>query len=94
MNNNPLAGMMNGMIQKTMANNPLMAILNAARNGGNPMALMQQMAKSNPQMAQAMKMIDGKSPEQLKTIVTNMCAERNTTPQKVAKSLGINIPID
>lgn len=89
---NPMAGMMNNMVGKVMQNNPVFALMNAMRNGGNPQALLQQMAQKDPRVAQAMKMMDGKSPEQLETMVRNMCAERNTTVEQVAQQLGIQIP--
>lgn len=73
-------------------NNPMMMILNAARNGGNPMTVMQQLAGQNPQVAQAMKMVQGKNPQQLKTMCENMCKERGTTVEQVAQSLGLSMP--
>lgn len=89
---NPMAGMMNNVISKAMQNNPVFALMNVMKNGGNPMALMQSMAQKDPRVAQAMKMMEGKSPAQLETMVRNMCAERNTTVEQVAQSLGIQIP--
>ena len=72
-------------------NNPVMILLNAARNGGNPMQLMQQMAMQDPRIAQAQQMIQGKSPQQLRQMVENMARERGTDLQSVARSLGIKI---
>lgn len=92
MNNNPMAGIAQNMLGKAMQGNPVFALMNAMRNGGNPMALMQQMAQKDQRVAQAMQMMDGKSPAQLETMVRNMCKERNTTPEAVAQSLGIPIP--
>lgn len=42
-------------------NNPMTAMLQMARNGGNPMQMLQQMAGQNPQAAQAMRLIQGKT---------------------------------
>ena len=72
-------------------NNPIMALVNAARSGGNPMQLMQQMAMQDPRIAQAQQMIQGKSPQQLRTMAENMARERGTTVQDVARRLGLNI---
>lgn len=72
-------------------NNPIMALVNAARSGGNPMQLMQQMAMQDPRIAQAQQMIQGKSPQQLRTMAENMARERGTTVQDVARGLGIRI---
>lgn len=74
-----------------MMNNPVMILLNAARNGGNPMQLMQQMAMQDPRIAQAQQMIQGKSPQQLRQMAENMARERGTDLQSVARSLGIKI---
>ena len=72
-----------------MMNNPLMGLVKLARNGGNPMMLMQQMAGRNPQMQQAMSMIQGKTPEQLKQMAENMAKERGMTVEQVAKNIGL-----
>lgn len=72
-----------------MMNNPLMGLVNLARNGGNLMMLMQQMAGQNPQMQQAMSMIQGKTPEQLKQMAENMAKERGMTVEQVAKNIGL-----
>lgn len=74
-----------------MMNNPIMMLLNAARNGGNPMQLMQQMAMQDPRIAQAQQMIQGKTPQQLRQMAENMARERGTDLQSVARSLGIKI---
>lgn len=72
-----------------MMNNPLMGLVNLARNGGNPMMLMHQMVGQNPQMQQAMSMIQGKTPEQLKQMAENMAKERGMTVEQVAKHIGL-----
>lgn len=72
-----------------MMNNPLMGLVNLTRNGGNPMMLMQQMAGQNPQMQQAISMIQGKTPEQLKQMAENMAKERGMTVEQVAKNIGL-----
>ena len=74
-----------------MMNNPVMALLNAARSGGNPMQLIQQMAMQDPRIAQAQQMMQGKSAQQLRAMAENMARERGTTVQDVARGLGLNI---
>ena len=73
-------------------NNPLMALVSAMQSGANPMTLMQQMASSNPQIQQAMQMMQGKTPAQLEQLARNMARERGTTIEDVARSLGIGFP--
>lgn len=56
--------------------NPIEMLIQQIIRGGNPMQLMQQMAGQNPAIAQAMKLVEGKSPEQINQIAANMCKER------------------
>lgn len=70
-------------------NNPMIQLISMARQGGNPMQMIQQMAGQNPQAAQAMKIMQGKSTEQLKQIATNMAKERGMTIEQVMQQLGI-----
>ena len=74
-----------------MMNNPITALVNAARSGGNPMQLMQQMAMQDPRIAQAQQMMQGKTPQQLRQMAENMARERGTTVQDIAQRLGIRI---
>lgn len=73
-------------------NSPLFQMINIARNGGNPMQLMQQMARSNPQVNQVMQMMNGKSPDQLRQMASNMAKERGMDLNQVAQQLGITLP--
>ena len=70
-------------------NNPLMQLISMTRQGNNPMQLIQQMAANNPQAAQTMRIMQGKSPEQLRQIATNMARERGMTVEQVMQQLGI-----
>ena len=72
-----------------MLSNPIFQLASLARDGGNAMQMLQRMAAQNPQAAQAINMIKGKTPQQLQQIATNMAKERGTTPQDIARSLGL-----
>lgn len=76
----------------TMQNNPIMMLVQAMNNGGNPMALMQQMAGQNPQIAQAMQMIQGKNSQQLEQIARNMAKEKGVDINQMIRDLGIASP--
>ena len=65
----------------------IMQLAQAMRGDGNPQALLSMAAKNNPQVANALSMLQGKSVDELKTMATNMCAERHTTPEAVIKDL-------
>ena len=71
-------------------NDPVMMLVQAMQRGGNPMALMQQMAGSNPQVAQAMQLIQGRSPQQLQMMTQNMAKERGIDINQMLRDLGIN----
>ena len=71
--------------------NPLQMLVSALNNGHDPKAMMAQMVGQNPQIAQAMKMIQGKSPAELQQIAQNMARERGTTVEQIAQSLGIRM---
>lgn len=69
-----------------MGNSPMVSMINAMRNGGDPKALMQQIMNNNPQLQQ---IAAGKSPDQLMGIAENMCRERGTSVDAVLKQFGI-----
>lgn len=75
-----------------MNNNPLMALMRLARSGGNPMQMLSQMAGRDPRATQAMKLIQGKSPQELRQVAENMAKERGMTLDEIARQMGVNLP--
>lgn len=75
-----------------MQNNPLFAIVQAARGGGNPMQLLQQMAGRTPQGTQFMQMIQGKNGQQMRSIAENMAKERGVSLEQIAQQFGLQLP--
>lgn len=76
-----------------MQGNPMMQLMQMMRGGMNPMQVMQSMAQSqNPQVMNAMKMINGKNPQQLKTMCENMCKQRGISVEQIAQQLGLQLP--
>lgn len=73
-----------------MGNNPIVQLINAARGGGNPDMLVQQLISQHPQREQIQQIIGGKSPDQLMQIAQNMCRERGTTMDQVLQQFGIS----
>lgn len=71
-------------------NNPVLALVQAMQQGRNPMALMQTMAQQNPQVAQALQMMHGKSPQQLQSMAQNMARERGVDLNQMLRQMGIN----
>lgn len=52
------------------------------------MQMMQQQAMRNPQVKNALSMLQGKSTQELQQMAMNMCRERNTTPEQVLRQMG------
>lgn len=70
-------------------NNPVMSMIQMAMGGMSPMQYLQQRMGQNPQIAQAMNLIQGKTPEQLHQIADNMAKQRGTTVEEIAQQYGI-----
>ena len=75
-----------------MAGNLLATMMQMMRSGGNPMYLLQQMAAQDPQVSQAMRMIQGKSPQQLRSMAEIMAKERGVSLEGMANQMGITLP--
>lgn len=73
-------------------NNPMVLLISAMRNGGNPRTLVQQMAQRDPRMRQAMQLLNGKNPAQQRQFVMNMAKDRGVDLEDLARSMGIQIP--
>ena len=72
-----------------MMSNPLFQLASIAGNGGDAMQMLQRMASQDPRAARALNPIQGKTTQQLQQISTNMARELGTTPQEIARSLGL-----
>jgi hypothetical protein len=64
------------------------------RNGGNPQAMLNQLAQTNPQVRQAMQMMHGKSNAELRQMAMNMAREQGVNINDVLRQLGVNAPSD
>lgn len=67
---------------------PLIQMMQAMQAGGNPMAIMQQLAGGNPVMAQGMRMLQGKSSQQLEQMARNMAKERGIDMDDMLHTFG------
>lgn len=54
-------------------------------------AMIQSMVRSNPRARQFLQMFQNKTPQEKEQMVRNMCKERGTTPEDLARSLGLSI---
>lgn len=75
-----------------MMQNPFTVLLQMSQREQNIMPVLQQAARMNPQMTQAMRMIQGKNAEQLKQTAENMAKERGIDLEQMAQQMGIQLP--
>lgn len=57
-------------------NEQMLRMFNMLRNSNNPMGMLQQMYGNDPIFSQAMRMAQGKSPQELQQIVRNVAHEK------------------
>lgn len=69
-------------------NNPFVMMTSMLSSGMSPEAVFNRLLQSDPRAAQIQQMTAGKSKEQIYQMVNNMCRERGTTPEAVARQLG------
>lgn len=77
---NPLMGIMSG-------NNPMgniQSMVNMLKNAGNPGAMLQNMAQSDPAIKKAMDMCRGKNPQQ---VFMEQCQSKGVNPQQIIGSI-------
>lgn len=77
---NPLMGMMGGNSQK----NNMMGVIGMLKNAGNPGAMLQNMAQSDPAIKKAMDMCKGKNPQQ---VFMEHCQAQGVNPQSIIGNL-------
>ena len=69
--------------------NPMAMLMQMARaRSGNPAPLLEQLARQNPAMRQAMDMTRGKSPQEVRQIADNMARQRGTTVEDILRRMG------
>lgn len=77
------------MMQK---NNPINMLASMLKSGGDPRVLINQMARNDPQIALAAKMMSGKNAAQLQQMAENMAAEQGISVNDVLRQLGLANP--
>lgn len=69
--------------------NPMAMLMQMMRTrNGNPAPLLEQLARQNPAMRQAMDMTRGKSPQEIRQIADNMARQRGTTVEDILHRMG------
>ena len=75
-----------------MNNNPMSQIMNALQRGVNHNQIAAQLAQQNPAVRQAMQMINGKTPDQVRDMAFQMAKERGIDLNQLARNMGIQLP--
>ena len=87
---NPLMNMLNG--NNPIMNNPLMQMVNMMKNSQNPMQILNQIAGQNQGMANVMQLANGKSPDQMSSIIKETMAQKGISMSDMvqfAQSIGM-----
>lgn len=69
-----------------------MQILQMVQNGANPQQLIMQAAQQNPAIRQAMQMVNGRTPEQIRDMAVNMARQQGIDLNVLARNMGIRLP--
>ena len=75
-----------------MNNNPMNQIMNALQQGVNPNQIAMQLAQNNPSVRQAMQLVNGKTPEQVRELAFQMAKQRGVDLYQFARNMGIQLP--
>lgn len=67
-------------MQQAVGQNPIAQLYGMFRNSQNPQAMLSQLAKNNPQMAQVMQMCNGRNPQQ---VFYEMCQQQGVDPNSI-----------
>lgn len=78
---NPLMGMIGG---SAPAQNSMAQMIGVLKNVGNPTAMIQNMAQSDPALKKAMDMCRGKNPQQ---VFMDQCQAQGINPQQIIGNL-------
>ena len=72
-------------------NNPLQ-LIQMLQRGGNPQQLLSQAAQRSPALRQAMRAVNGRTPEQVRDMAYQMAQQRGVDLNQLAQQLGIRLP--
>lgn len=73
-----------------MPMNP-MQVIQMLQRGANPNQLMMQLAQNNPAVRQAMQMVNGKTPDQIRDMAQQMAKQRGIDLDQLTQQLGIRL---
>lgn len=74
-----------------MPMNP-MQIIQMVQRGANPNQLINQLAQTNPAIRQAMQLMNGKTPNQIRDMVYQTAQQRGVDLNQLARQWGVKLP--
>ena len=69
-----------------------MQLIQMLQQSGNPMQMLTGMAQTNPQLGQAMQMVNGKTPAEIERMAYDLARQRGVDLNQFARQLGIRLP--
>lgn len=75
-----------------MMNSIYEQIQGAVRRGMNPNQIAMRLAQRNPAVQQAMRFMNGKSPQQIQREAQQMAAQRGVDLNQLAQKMGMQLP--
>lgn len=67
------------------------SLMQMLQGSGNPMGMLQGFAGQNPQLKQAMEMLNGKNPQEMQQWVMNYAKENGQDINPILSQLGVNV---
>ena len=69
-----------------------MQVIQAVQRGANPNQLMLQLVQNNPAVRQAMQLVNGKTPDQIRSMVQQRAQQLGVDLNQFEKQWGIKLP--
>lgn len=81
--------MASSLFRQPPQNNTMQTLMDAMRAGKRPQDVLPQLAKQDPAVAQAMKIISGNAPQAVTGMIQQMAAKQGLTISSLMQRLGI-----
>ena len=64
-----------------------MQLMSMLQGSANPMGMMQQMLSNNPMFSQAMKMAQGRDPNEIMQVINNVAQQKGIPPEQIQQMM-------
>lgn len=69
-----------------------MQLIQMIQSSGNPMQMLNQMGRQNPTVGQVIRMMNGKTPDEMRNMAYQAAKERGVDLNQLANQMGIKLP--